>query len=389
MIPVVTAFLVPADYGKWSTYQALLNATACLVGLNLQSNITRHYFRVSRDDLSKLLAHLLMTLAASTLLIGSVFLLAGSWSTAAGIEVPWLLALPAVAAFQTLTAFNLTLLRLAERPWSFAGQEIGIGLIFAAILYTLLIHGQGWTSQVISLCVATSVFALISAIQLGLRYRPWHAADAACFRSILAISLPQVPNMLATFSLAMSDRLLIQHYLGLEAVGVYGMAYNLGMLMQALCDSVFKAWSPTLYRSLADPSVRPKVVVHQVRGVLLGLLGMAAAYVLALKPVAKWLLAPSYWPALDIVWVIVASYWVRSLYQVGHALLIHVGNTQPLIRANIIAAFANIALNLWLLPHYGIEAAAWNTLAGFAIATLITLSHQQRLFPLPWRELFR
>ena len=388
LLPIVTAYLSPADYGKWSTYQALLSAMACLVGLNLQTNITRSYFRVDRGELSKLLAHLFMTLGGSTLVVSSLCYPFWVSETPAAIELDWLVALPLVAAIQTVSSLNLTLLRLEQKPWAFASLEVGSGLIYAAMLYALLTLGWGWTSQVISLWTSSLIFAAVSAVQLAMGHRLWHPPDTRCFRSILAISLPQVPNMLAGFALALGDRLLIQYYLGLEAVGVYGIAYNLGLVMQTFCDSVFKAWNPVMYRSLAEADLQLPSVVRQIRWVMLGLLVVAAAFVAILKPLATWILPESYRPALNIVWIVVASYWVRALYQIGHALLIHVGNTRPLIRANILAAIANVALNVWLLPDYGIEAAAWNTLAGYAIAAAITLSYQQRQFPLPWRELF-
>jgi O-antigen/teichoic acid export membrane protein len=47
------------------------------------------------------------------------------------------------------------------------------------------------------------------------------------------------------------------------------------------------------------------------------------------------------------------------------------------------AAGLNIALNLWLVPRYGILAAAWTTVAGYALMALLGATISRRLYPIP------
>ena len=49
-------------------------------------------------------------------------------------------------------------------------------------------------------------------------------------------------------------------------------------------------------------------------------------------------------------------------------------HSQPMITAA--AAGLNIGLNLWLVPHYGILAAAWTTVAGYALMARRLLEHE-------------
>jgi len=54
------------------------------------------------------------------------------------------------------------------------------------------------------------------------------------------------------------------------------------------------------------------------------------------------------------------------------------------------AAALNIGLNLWLIPHYGILASAWATVAGYALMALMGASISRKLYPLPiqWTRVF-
>ena len=95
-----------------------------------------------------------------------------------------------------------------------------------------------------------------------------------------------------------------------------------------------------------------------------------------------------YHGAAEVIPVIVLAY----LFQ-GFFLLASVGISiskearyYPMITAA--AAGLNIGLNLWLMPGYGILAAAWATVAGYALMAAMGASISRRLYPIPvqWRR---
>jgi O-antigen/teichoic acid export membrane protein len=54
----------------------------------------------------------------------------------------------------------------------------------------------------------------------------------------------------------------------------------------------------------------------------------------------------------------------------------------PLV--TLAAGAANIGLNLWLVPRYGAIAAAWSTLATYALLLILTWRSAERLHPFPY-----
>ncbi|MBC7259903.1 MAG: polysaccharide biosynthesis C-terminal domain-containing protein, partial [Chloroflexi bacterium] len=48
------------------------------------------------------------------------------------------------------------------------------------------------------------------------------------------------------------------------------------------------------------------------------------------------------------------------------------------------AAALNIALNVALIPRWGIDAAAWSKVAAYALLAVITFVAGQRVYPIPW-----
>ena len=54
----------------------------------------------------------------------------------------------------------------------------------------------------------------------------------------------------------------------------------------------------------------------------------------------------------------------------------------PLV--TLAAGAVSIGLNLWLVPRYGAIAAAWSTLAAYAILLILTWRSAERLHPFPY-----
>lgn len=88
-------------------------------------------------------------------------------------------------------------------------------------------------------------------------------------------------------------------------------------------------------------------------------------------------------PAADVVPTLVLA----TLFQ-GFFFLSSVGISiakearyYPIITAA--ATALNLGLNLWLIPSNGIAAAAWATVAGYALMAAMGLMFSNRLFPIP------
>ena len=50
LLPVLTGYLAPEDYGLLSVFQALMAFLVPVIGMNLHANITRVYFREDRKS---------------------------------------------------------------------------------------------------------------------------------------------------------------------------------------------------------------------------------------------------------------------------------------------------------------------------------------------------
>lgn len=394
LLPVVTRYLAPEDYGIWAVYSGVLAIIGCFVGLNLHGNITRKFFRLASGELPGYAGSVLLVLAGSFLVVTAVWIAAlAAMPLLPGVQRSWLLVLPAVAAAQMIIQVEQTFSRCREQAGRFAVVEIGLALTAASVSLPLLIaYGWGWQAPAAGLVASCTLWAALALARLRLRNEIAWSARAADVREILVVSLPQIPHLLGFIVLTNSDRLLLGYFLGSSAAGVYAIGFTLATPVLMLSEGVFKAWTPWLFRTLETRRAGPATVTTAARGALLAvgaLAALALVYVVLMRIAFPFLVDQRYAEAAAIFPVLAVAFWMRAIYQVAFSLLLYAGNTAPLAKANVIAAAVNVAVNLVLIPVLGLWSAPVALLSGFATLAAVSFVYQMRHFPVPWRAALR
>lgn len=394
LLPVVTRYLAPQDYGIWALYSGVLAIIGCFVGLNLHGNITRKFFRIPSTALPGYAGSVLLVLGGSFLVVTTVWIAAlAALPPLAGVNQGWLLVLPAVAAAQMIIQLEQTYSRCREQPGRFAVVEIGLALTAAGVSLPLLIaYGWRWQAPATGLIASCTLWALLAFARLRMRNDIAWSGGRAEVREILVVSLPQIPHLLGFIVLTNSDRLLLGYFLGTSTAGVYAIAFTLATPVLMLSEGVFKAWTPWLFRTLEAGKAGPATTTAAARGALMAIGSLAAltlAYVVVMRIAFPFLVDQRYVDAANIFPVLAAAFWMRAIYQVAFSLLLYAGNTTPLAKANVIAAVVNVAANLVLIPVLGLWSAPLALLCGFATLAAVSFAYQMRHFPLPWRAALR
>jgi O-antigen/teichoic acid export membrane protein len=114
-----------------------------------------------------------------------------------------------------------------------------------------------------------------------------------------------------------------------------------------------------------------------------GLILMALAGALVSREAVMILAPDTYLGAIAIVpWVILA-YFLNGLYICYVNILFYFKQTKILPLITGTAAIINILMNLWLVPRFGIIAAAWNTVLAYFISSFLTIWASRRILHLP------
>ncbi|MEQ8405203.1 MAG: polysaccharide biosynthesis C-terminal domain-containing protein [Oceanicaulis sp.] len=391
---VFTRILSPEEYGRYTLLLAAASLFGTLAFTWLDAAVARHHQRAAARG--RLSGHLFTAWRIYALLAAPILVLAG-----AGL---WLLpmgdALKTACAFalaHTVIRSGVTLAletrRAAGEAWRYSILEsLTTSAAFALGVVFVLAGGMGAAGPFAGLALAGGVALLVDAPILLSKARR-DRADGARGAAFLAYGAPVALSLIFEGLLTTGDRFLIAAFLGEAATGAYAAGY-------ALSDrtlSIVFLWlgtttGPLLIRALETEGREAARAVARRTAGLMALLGLPAAVGLALiaEPAARLLVDDALADAAALVMPFIALSGLMNGVMTFYFHEAYVLGRKPRLMAAIMAGAAvlNLALNLALIPAFGLIGAALSTVIAYALALIVCAVHGRRIFalPVPWPD---
>jgi O-antigen/teichoic acid export membrane protein len=379
LLPFYTApqNLDPADYGVNELLSQSIAVLGYLAGINMTSAMARHYFDSAEPRHRRLVVSttLWSVLLASLVLGGGLALFAAPLGRLVADRpdmTDLLLMTLGILVLQLLREVYWRYLQTEERSTAFAVfavsktfVEVGLQLFLMGVLR----RGLRGFFEAVLLGEALSVLALA----VTLAPRTGFGFSGSLFRQLATYALPLVPNGVLQFVLHQSNRYILDHLQGEDAVGRYAFAFKLGQIPFFLLLTPFlMVWYPFVF-SVADEA-RQKELVARIATWFLALVAALSLGVSLLAPELARLMAgqPGFdtaWPAIPLV---ALGYWLWGAFQMAQTGFYVRKRTGRLPWITGAAALAIVAANYALIPPLGWLGAAWATVIAFALLVVLT-----------------
>lgn len=387
--PIYTRLLDPSDYGRWSLVLSAVGLVGGFLSLGGDTAYARFFFG-ARDDAEK-------RLITTTWM---AFLAAWSFGVT-------LVALPFAShysdwAFHSSSYASLFVLALAATPVTLMNTMLGQVLRneFRAKLYTVLnvastlafisfgMVGAFVAERPLVGILAGGLIGTAAFLPLRIWYaRHWFARgfSTTLLRQLLAFGVPLVPAGLAWWIFGTSDRIVLGKLGTISDVGLYSVAIGLSSFLALFVNALGLAWSPHSFHvyenQLEDaPAFFGRVATYIVLGfgilsVLVSTFAHEILVLLSTKP---------YYGAAVAVGPLALGYVAYASTQVTAASLSLRKKTIWFSIISWSAALLNIALNLLLVPRWGMLASAWATFVAYLFLTVAYFLVGQRLWAIAY-----
>jgi O-antigen/teichoic acid export membrane protein len=391
LLPLYTAYLDTSDFGAVGVVIALNAVLVTVLRGGISSAFFRFYFD-SAEPAKRLVVlrtsfWFTMTSATAGLVAGLV--LAEPISSLLGVHDPTLVRAAFVGLWAQMNYEQLTaLFRVEERSLAFLAASLAnIAITVGATVLLVVVLHLGAVGVVAGNFTGTlAVYLALLGYrreQLGLQF------DRALLREMQRFGLPLVPAALALIAIHFADRFFLAHLASLAEVGRYELGARIASAMVLLLTAFRTAWPAFAY------SIEDEDEARRTYGYVLTYLVLVASWLaLALGLLAPWLvrlLAPGnddYWPGGRIV----APLAFASAAYAGYIVVsIGIGRARKTgfnwVVAGL-AALVNVAVNLALVPRYGMEGSAAAAVAAYSVLFVVMAWHAQRTYPVPyqWRR---
>lgn len=379
MVRFYTGYLTPSDYGTAD----LITQTANLLLPIISLGITEGVFRFALDHPKG--RRSVFTIGALTITCGAALF---------AVILPLLHLVPEFRGYLWL----IVLFTMASCYHSLCAQFVraeGNTLLFAVqgILNTMLVIGLnilflavfhlGVTGYVLSVAVAD----LLCTALLVIKERLWRQLtphpNRRAFRQMMRYSVPLIPTTVFWWITSVSDRYMVNGFIGSTANGIYAVSYKIPTILTIVSGIFISAWQFSAVAESQGDREEHIQFYSKVWGVFQAGMFLVCSLVIAFSKVEIAILAAkSYAEAWQYVPVLSAAMLFSSFVTfMGSVYMVTKKSTMSFWTA-MLGAGLNVVLNFILIPSpMGVQGAAIATLASYVVAFIARIITAEKLIP--------
>ena len=240
----------------------------------------------------------------------------------------------------------------------------------------------GFQLKVIGVLLANNGAILIAALlAAGAAFRVYRLSfEKALFLKMMKFAMPLTLSALGLFVIHFGDRFFLPRYRPLEELGIYAVAYKVGMLISIVQASFGNYWAAQIYQIVKRPDV--ETVFARALTYMTGALALCGLGLLVeAKPILILMTSPAYHRAIAIVPIIILAYFIRSLGDFFRFVFLAKGLPHCDAAANWLTAAVALAGYFLVITPNGILGAAWATQITLVAAGAISMIWVYRVWP--------
>jgi O-antigen/teichoic acid export membrane protein len=390
LIPLYTNYLSSEQYGILELLGLISFIVSLFFGAGISQSITRFYYQF-KDEPSR--DHVVGNALACVWFIGTLALLLlcpisiniSTLVFETGRYSSFLSLVFFSTVIQLSNEVGLTVLRVRERSGLFTVLNL------ARLIVTLIlnIYFVAWAQiGVLGILFSTLVSStLLCAVLLIYCVRTVSGElNIAVLKEMLAYGMPLILGGIAMLSLHFADRFILQRYGTLSDVGIYALAYKFGMLPNFFIVTPFmRYWGVKQYDLGNQAETRSTISrVFTYFCLINSFVGLGIAVIVG--DVIRLIADESFHPAASYAPLLVSAYLIAGSYHILSFGMLYSKKTRLVAIANGIAALSNIALNLLLIPSFGVLGACITTFISFSILVATTYFFSQTQFKIHYER---
>ena len=381
MVPLYTFFVKnTGDFGYYDLCLTVIFLIMPLATLQLRDGAFRFLLETQdQRERSKIITFIYRTLLTSVMvsLVATILL---AMFTSIGYLWYCLLLLLAMSFFEVITQVARGLGNNKDFVAAGIISSMGIG-VFSIVLVAFA--GLGIKGIFLANILARLVAIMFLELKLHIfaTYFKFNIDLGKAGRDILKYSLPLLPGSLCWWLTGSSDRWFINHFVGIDANGIYAVAFRFNGIILTLSTIFYQAWQETaiLQYNSQDRDKFFSKMFNTYIGVLAILL---TAYTFTLKLFYPVIVDANYQESVNYLYPMGISaviFALSAFFDMGYQCAKDTPRTLPAI---FLAAVVNLVCNLVLVKYIGVYGAIITSIITYLVLFIYRLHDMKRYFKL-------
>lgn len=373
LLPLYTRVLSQDEYGIYVIVRANVEIFTYVLYFGMPSAVARVYFIYkNKNEHYAYLSSVLMFFLLTSLFTLSILSFEGnrvwSWLSPTTPAEPYLYYTIAIAGVSFFSAIGTMWLRLEGRAFAFASVQISTALLLAIIVCGgLLIFHLGLRAVLLGLFISSACASIVLPILFKNKFRP--LINWSHIRLSLKYALPILVGYIAFFVINRISTLILQRYVPLAEMAVYGLGQQLAMISTIASTAFGMAMQPALFAAAPD---KISDILRRSSDILLALvMALSAALIMYSAEIFALIAPKGYSGGVEVMSIMLMSNFINSFNLISNSALLYFHRPNTAAGISIAGAAVATALGAWLIPRHHLPGAAFASL--FAVVALTVL----------------
>ena len=367
-LPIFTRLMSTEQYGQFNVYNSWLQIFTIFVTLRLNYavfNKGMSKFKEDRDGYTSTMQTITFLLAAALFAVYLVF----RKQVNALTELPTfvmvaifleLLFTPAIDFWTIRKRYEYIYKPVVYRTLLMTGLNAALG-VAAVLMTTEKGYARIISCVFVNLCFGVSLF-----VYNRRKAKTWFNKEYAKFA--ILFNIPLLMHYVSQYILDQFDRIMVQKLVSMAAAGLYGVAYNAGMIMKIVTQSINNALIPWQYNKLEKQEFRELDDVLFL--IFIGVAACAFVFSSFAPEIMHILAPPSYYEAVYVIPPVAVGLVFSFMYTAFANVEFFFDQNKFTMYISMAGALLNIVLNYFGIKLFGYVAAAYTTLFCYAVFAL-------------------
>ncbi|MED4023444.1 MULTISPECIES: lipopolysaccharide biosynthesis protein [Priestia] len=377
MLPIYTSFLTPREFGSYDLIVTIVTLLVPIISFQIQEGSFRYIIDEKEHAQKYQVVSSTIQIIVRNLIVSNIlYILCISF-----FNIHYSLL---IMVYYNVYIFSEVYLQVAR------GFQKNLDYAIAGIINTLvnlistLILTIGFNLKIEGLLISVIFGFITSLVYLEMKIKilkniKFFNKNITIRSNLVRYSVPLIPNILNWWIMNVSDRLLLTHFMGVEANGIYAIANKFPSIIIIMNSIFYLAWQESAITEYSSKD-KDKFYSQMFNGFMKFQVSCLLV-LLSLSPIFIYLFVESefkeaylYMPFL-YMGAVLSSF--SSFYGTGFQ---SAKETKGAFYSSVLGSVLNIILNLLLIPYIGIQGAAISTMLAFLVMWIMRIYQTKKYF---------
>lgn len=354
LLLVLAKYIAPEGYGSLNLFTTFVQLFTYFVCLSCAGYVGIAYFKKTKKETGLVVNTIILISLIMAITISSIFACFPSLRTLVGLDLHIIILAIIICFCYVFHNMNLDIYRLEERPVPYGIISLFFSLLsFAFALYFVVGLQQDWLGRVYSQFLVAVVFAIVGIIIISKKgFIKFNSPTSTIIKETLHFGVPLIPHQVAFWVRQSFDRFVINHFLTLSIVGLYGFAFNFANIITIIGSSFNSSYSVYQFQQLTNRTEKTWSNLQRISRIMLVFYAIVTVAIVGGCYLFLPLLFPKYSEALPYIIPLGLSAMFICYYMVYVNYLFYYEKTKILMYITTSFSIIQLVLSL-LFTRYG------------------------------------